>query len=64
MITHRLDEILIELKEQATELDSKEHALIISGDSLFHALKPAISSKVTAIGDLCSVVLCCRVSPK
>ena len=47
MITHRLDEILEELKEQPTDIDAKEHALIISGDSLFHALKPTISSKVT-----------------
>jgi phospholipid-transporting ATPase len=66
MITHRLEEILSELNNKPTNLDAKEqeHALIISGDALLHALKPAISSKVTSIGDLCSVVLCCRVSPK
>lgn len=61
---HRLDEIIDEFKVSPTDLDSDEHALIISGDALFHALKPTISSKVTYIGERCSVVLCCRVSPK
>jgi hypothetical protein len=64
MIVHRLEEIIEDLKIVPTDMDPDEHALIISGDALFHALKPTISSKVTYIGDRCSVVLCCRVSPK
>lgn len=41
-----------------------EHALIISGDALFHALKPGISGLVMKIAEECQAVLCCRVSPK
>lgn len=60
MIRKRLEDIIQAI--DPTEVSS--HALIISGDALLHALKPDIQSKVMQIGDLCKVVLCCRVSPK
>lgn len=59
MVRARLDEIISSINPS-----DDNHALIISGDALLHALKPDIQNKVMQIGDLCKVVLCCRVSPK
>ena len=51
MIKERLDEIIKELTSPEMETLACENALIISGDALFHALKPQISPKVNQIGE-------------
>lgn len=46
MIKQRLDEVIKDLTGTESETLACENALIISGDALFHALKPQISPKV------------------
>lgn len=58
-------EIISRINENMEQLDKKlSYALIVSGDALIHALKPAIASTLMELASQCDAVLCCRVSPK
>jgi len=54
-----------ELQRCRKELEARSTgALIISGASLTYALRETLRPLLLEVGDLCSVVLACRVSPK
>lgn len=53
------------IKEQTKRISTKNsYALVISGDSLIHALTQTISKELMELASYCESVLCCRVSPK
>lgn len=39
-------------------------ALVVTGDTLIHAIKEPLSKEVLKVAHNCEAVLCCRVSPK
>eukprot|EP01016_Furgasonia_blochmanni_P021627 TRINITY_DN23836_c0_g1_i1.p1 TRINITY_DN23836_c0_g1~~TRINITY_DN23836_c0_g1_i1.p1 ORF type:complete len:680 (-),score=184.32 TRINITY_DN23836_c0_g1_i1:65-2044(-) len=67
-VVRQLDEQAAKLREYKKEAIgnsvSLDFCLVITGEALTHGLKPSISSKIMVIGEECSAVICCRVSPK
>uniref|UniRef100_A0A914E1L8 Phospholipid-transporting ATPase n=1 Tax=Acrobeloides nanus TaxID=290746 RepID=A0A914E1L8_9BILA len=49
--------------EEESPQGTEGYALVINGDSLAHALKPAYEKMFLEIGCQCSAVICCRVTP-
>ena len=43
---------------------TKQYALVISGEALIRATRKDLSILLIKLSDVCSVVLCCRVSPQ
>lgn len=58
-------EVLLAIDNELSKIEVRtKYALILSGETLIHALKPQVAQKVLQIASFCEAVLCCRVSPK
>ncbi|XP_052796931.1 phospholipid-transporting ATPase ID-like isoform X1 [Mya arenaria] len=49
--------------ESTSVVGESEFALVISGHSLAHCLKPELEMGLLELGCLCKAVICCRVTP-
>lgn len=75
LLSNNMEQLIVNAKEESevskaikdniNKISSKNsYALIISGDSLIHALSSSISKDLMELASQCESVLCCRVSPK